>query len=292
MQERVHLYGGRAYFGNTLPSGLLSGGSKFPPTPILRRCTMRTVRRFIHSSALLGAVWVSFALVGCSDSSLAPTQPNLSEQDPENPGSGLVDVFWDEKDGLWGYMDVAEEHDVSGSFPQWDGRDPVVAGLPAGAAWSCPVTAQSVMVLATNNRGTFIIAGVFQREFEYGVMRNGFPTARYRVPPTQHYNTSGDYYLYGGSVDVECQGGYLNLGIVKYWVGNLDPYAYYGSSGPSNRRERTGSNGWAFQNASYQNGSTGGGSGAENWQSVLQRYIDTGQCTEGWTIIVDDVKRC
>lgn len=254
---------------------------------------MRSVSR-VHQTCggVKALLWFCFLLAGCSDvSPVAPAGPNLSE-DPSDPGSSLVDVIWGENEGLWGYMDVAQEQDVQGTFPEWDGRDPAVDGLPAGSLWSCPAWTASTMIISTYDHGTFIIAGVFQKQFDNGTTRHGYPTARYSVPAAQHYNTQGNYYIYGGSVDVECQGGYVNLGFKKLWVGNLDPYQYYGSAGPSNRGARTGSNGWVYQNASHQNGSSGGGSGAENWQTVLQLYIDTGQCTEGWSIYVDGVKAC
>jgi hypothetical protein len=185
-------------------------------------------------------------------------------------------------------MDVVEDVDVPGTYPQWNGEDPAISGLPAGEAWSCPASSYSVMVLGTREHGTFIIAGLFKRLWEHGARRNGFPTARYQVPDAQHPNTSANYYIYGGQVDVECQGGYLQRGIIKQWVGNLHPYQYHGSAGPSNRRASTASQGWAFQNASnFKNGSANG-----DWAKVLRTYVEQGICTPGWAIIIDGKKVC
>lgn len=245
----------------------------------MRKRDARSVRALVAAAVAANVA----GLTGCSDSSGSrlhlPTEPRYSYEEIE----------WFDVDGS---MNIAEvEEGTFGSYPQWNGEDPAIS-TSIGQQYICPEISASVMLLASN-QGTFVIAGVFEKVAGLP-MRNGYPAARYAVPNTMHYNTDLTYWIQGGVVEVTCRGRYFNTGRGRVWVGDLHPYAYFGAGGPASVTRTGGGSlesdqGWAFKNAAnYRNGSAGSG----NWAEVLDRYLEEGVCTSGWSIIIDGVKVC
>lgn len=226
---------------------------------------------------------VVLTTVGCTDAPISLAEP---------PGPRRVvaeEIEWTYVDG---HMDaISEPESVEGSFPEWDGIDPAYSALPDGQTYSCPAVGASVMVIGSD-KGTFIVAGIFSLVSRHAGTRHGFPHARYSVPNTTHYNIEGTYYIHGGYVDVTCRGRFFTVGGIRRWIGDLHPYAYYGAGGPVSRGASNYSGqGWAYQNTANQF-SSGSQNSQGDWANVLKKYLETGECTPGWAIVVDGVKVC
>ena len=130
---------------------------------------------------------------------------------------------------------------------------------------------------------------------ELGYTPFGNPMAKYRLPEMIYNSVDGKYSIYGGLVSVTCYRKMFSVNVytVKVTLDVKRSWNYESVGGVRLNHipgPNTGSGdaGWAYENYSLgvESGSTVG------WQTALQRFNDTGACTEGWEIWVDDRKVC
>jgi hypothetical protein len=137
-----------------------------------------------------------------------------------------------------------------------------------------------------------------------GMSPTGTPIGEYLAPPGPNFSVRplGKYNAQGGHLIGECHVRYARMPTGGMVIGGYIKWTRFtgavyrsssttGSSG-SNGNDR----GWSYSDDSdpnlppYQSGasSTGGGTAEE----VMERYLNTGECTPGWDTWVNMVKVC
>lgn len=177
----------------------------------------------------------------------------------------------------------------SSSYPEWNGENPRYEA-PAGAQYFCPDYFWGFVTISAGS-DDYVMSGAFGKMMTLTPSPAGYPRARYSVPETEHWNTAGNKYIYGGHVDGTCF--FINVKLqpmVGWWVGFFSAERYvgtYGSTGTPSGGSPIG--GWAFKDTSsgFSNGDGYGSASA-----AINAWLDNGTCTAGWVIVVDDEVVC
>lgn len=224
--------------------------------------------------------------LGCTD--------ELGEcpEEPPPPPPACVDTDpycqsgpeWDNMDGQ---APILNDENGGPLDPSYYGYEPPYAdGLYDGdpARFVCPAKIGAFDFVYKGHK--FVMSGTLER-IGYLPQRNAFPRARYRLPAGPHTSLDGKAIIWSGTVDVTCIVDREQVNIFGVIITGTAGYILFNSFQGDYRETAT--------RTSYGGGGWGGDGGTnftDEELNVIKAFLEQGVCSEGWVIIVDDVRVC